>query len=34
MIVVTQVDSHTFFLLPTWSVVFQCFLQNRVEEQA
>ena len=34
MVVVTQVDSHTFFLLPTWKVVFQCFLQNRVEEQA
>ena len=34
MVVFTQVDSHTFFLLPTWNVVFQCFLQNRVEEQA
>ena len=33
MIVVTQVDSHTFFLLPTWNVVFQCFLQNVLKSE-
>ena len=34
MVVVTQVDSHTFFLLPARNVVFQCFLKNYVEKHA
>ena len=34
MIAVAQTYSHSFFLLPTWNVYFQCFLLNRVEEQA
>ena len=34
MIVVAQAYSHSSFLLPARNVFFQCFLQNRVEEQA
>ena len=34
MIVVSQAHTHSSFLLPTWNVFFQGFLQNNVEEQA
>ena len=34
MIVVSQANAHSPFILPAWKVVFQCDLQNNVEEQA